>query len=187
MPTKATAAAVVGISSGVISLPGSIMVNATAYQASKVGMTKMLETFGMENPDMHVSIIHPGKNFVAICRLNHDNWQTTIGIIDTEMMDKSGRKGMMKADTSKHPPLVNLKKPLTSDRRATRTFRCLVNVSGSCLYLREIPMGELGCWGAYFEEEWDPRTTQLDCQHPGLAMVKFEVYSKMTYKRHSLM
>lgn len=82
MPTRASKAAVVGISSGVVSMPGSAMLNSTSYQSSKMGLAKVLETFAAENLDMHVGIIHPG-------------------VVATDMLEKSEMGDSLPIDTGK--------------------------------------------------------------------------------------
>lgn len=59
-PTANEGASIVGVSTAVITFPGSQAMTASSYAASKMGMLKVMEVYAGENPGIAVKTIHPG-------------------------------------------------------------------------------------------------------------------------------
>jgi len=60
LPTRKPGAALIGFSTGAVSLPLNFLEGASAYVASKLALVKFLEFLSAETPDLQVMILHPG-------------------------------------------------------------------------------------------------------------------------------
>lgn len=66
-PTKnASHATVLAVTSGVTSLPSSMLPGLSAYVASKLAQTKLIEFLASEQPDVFAATVHPGAVETAI-------------------------------------------------------------------------------------------------------------------------
>lgn len=67
MPAKnASHATVLAVTSGVTPLPSSMLAGLSAYVASKLAQTKLIEFLASEQPDVFAATVHPGMVETAI-------------------------------------------------------------------------------------------------------------------------
>lgn len=72
LPTAiSSGAAILGVTTGVISMPPAMLPGLSAYISSKSAQVKLLEFVAAENPNLFVATVHPG-------------------MIETAMFSKSG-------------------------------------------------------------------------------------------------
>ncbi|KAF2160313.1 hypothetical protein M409DRAFT_29167 [Zasmidium cellare ATCC 36951] len=80
-PTAKEGAAVIGMSSGVVTFSSEMAQTASSYAASKIALNKVMEVFAAEHPQLNVKVFHPG-------------------VIETEMLAKSELSGLPIDDIS---------------------------------------------------------------------------------------
>ena len=82
MPHHNKDAAIIGVSTMGAVFPAKMLTGLTSYVASKAAMTKFMEIFAAENPDVQTIAIHPGA-------------------IETDMYEKSEMAGKIHVSKSK--------------------------------------------------------------------------------------
>lgn len=69
----------IGTATAAVTLPASFGIGSTSYAASKLGLIKFLEILAAEEKDISIRFLHPG-------------------VIETDMVDKSGVKDKLPLD-----------------------------------------------------------------------------------------
>lgn len=80
LPTRGKDAILIGVSSAAVTLPEEALLASSSYAGSKYALLKVMEILAVEFPDVHIVTIHPG-------------------VVETNMLEKSGMVGKLPSDT----------------------------------------------------------------------------------------